>query len=190
MDLLAVFAGGEISSIDTKIDRICLRFKIPSRGIIGLRNQMLTATEGEAVMSHRFIEYQPIKGDISLRHAGSLIAMETGTAFAYAIDKLQDRGSFFIEPMDIVYAGQVIGQHIRQNDLVVNITKSKKLTNMRASGADEKTSIAPALKFSLEEYLEYIAEDEYLEVTPKSLRLRKIMLNEIDRKRTMKAGEK
>jgi len=177
---------GEISSIDTKIDRICLRFKIPSRGIIGLRNQMLTATEGEAVMSHRFIEYQPIKGDISLRHAGSLIAMETGTAFAYAIDKLQDRGSFFIEPMDIVYAGQVIGQHIRQNDLVVNITKSKKLTNMRASGADEKTSIAPALKFSLEEYLEYIAEDEYLEVTPKSLRLRKIMLNEIDRKRTMK----
>jgi len=180
---------GEINSIDTKIDRICLRFKIPSRGIIGMRNQMLTATEGEAVMSHRLLGYEPLKGDISLRHAGSLIAMETGTAFAYAIDKLQDRGSFFIEPMDTVYAGQVIGEHIRQDDLVINVTKSKKLTNMRASGADEKTSIAPAVKFSLEEYMEYIAEDEYLEVTPKSLRLRKIILNETDRKRMGKSSD-
>jgi GTP-binding protein len=180
---------GEISSIDPKIDRICLRFKVPSRGIIGLRSQMLTATEGEAVMSHRLLGYEPLKGDISLRHAGALIAMETGTAFAYAIDKLQDRGNFFIEPMDNVYTGQVIGQHIRQDDLVINVTKSKKLTNMRASGADDKTSIAPAVKFSLEEYLEYIAEDEYLEVTPKSLRLRKITLNENERKRATKGTQ-
>jgi GTP-binding protein len=179
---------GEINNIDSKIDRICLRFKIPSRGIIGLRNQMLTATEGEAVMSHRLLGYEPIKGDISLRHAGSLIAMETGTAYAYAIDKLQDRGSFFVEPMDNVYAGQVIGQHIRQDDLVINVTKSKKLTNMRASGSDEKQSIAPAIKLSLEEYLEYIAEDEYLEITPKALRLRKITLNETERKRALKAN--
>jgi GTP-binding protein len=179
---------GEINSIDSKIDRICLRFTIPSRGIIGLRNQMLTATEGEAVMSHRLLGYEPMKGEITLRHAGSLIAMETGTAYAYAIDKLQDRGSFFIEPMDNVYAGQVVGQHIRQDDLVINVTKSKKLTNMRASGSDEKTAIAPAIKFSLEEYLEYIAEDEYLEITPKSLRLRKIILNETDRKRALKTN--
>ena len=181
---------GEIASIETRIDRICHTFKIPSRGLIGLRNQMLTATEGEAVMSHRFIEYQPFKGEISMRHAGSLIAMETGTAFAYAIDKLQDRGSFFIEPMEQVYTGQVIGQHIRQDDLVVNVTKSKKLTNMRASGSDEKLAISPALKLSLEEYMEYIAEDEYLEITPKSLRLRKILLDENDRKRASKQQEK
>jgi GTP-binding protein len=181
---------GEIAFIDTRIDRICHTFKIPSRGLIGLRNQMLTATEGEAVMSHRFIEYQPFKGEISMRHAGSLIAMETGTAYAYAIDKLQDRGSFFIEPMEPVYAGQVIGQHIRQDDLVVNVTKSKKLTNMRASGSDEKLAIAPALKLSLEEYMEYIAEDEYLEITPKALRLRKILLDENERKRANKQQEK
>jgi GTP-binding protein len=178
---------GELNAIDTKTDRICITFKIPSRGIIGIRNQMLTATEGEAVMSHRLIGYEPFKGDITFRHAGSLIAMETGTAYAYAIDKLQDRGNFFIEPMDTVYAGQVIGQHIRQDDLVVNVTKSKKLTNMRASGSDEKTGIIPAIKFSLEEYLEYIAEDEYLEVTPKNLRLRKIILDETKRKRTNKS---
>jgi len=177
---------GEIAFIETRIDRVCQTFKIPSRGLIGLRSQMLTATEGEAVMSHRFIEYQPFKGEIPMRHAGSLIAMETGTAFAYAIDKLQDRGSFFIEPMEQVYAGQVIGQHIRQDDLVVNVTKSKKLTNMRASGADEKMAISPALKLSLEEYMEYIAEDEYLEITPKALRLRKILLDENDRKRASK----
>jgi GTP-binding protein len=177
---------GELNAIENKIDRICITFKIPSRGIIGLRNQMLTATEGEAVMSHQFIDYEPLKGDIIFRHAGSLIAMETGMAYAYAIDKLQDRGSFFIEPMDTVYAGQVVGQHIRQNDIVVNVTKAKKLTNMRASGADEKTSIAPAIKFSLEEYMEYIAEDEYLEVTPKNLRLRKIILDETKRRRISK----
>ncbi len=180
---------GEIINIETKVDRACLRFKIPARGIIGLRNQMLTVTEGEAVMSQRFLDYEPMKGDISFRHAGSLIAMESGTAYAYAIDKLQDRGNFFVDPMDPVYAGQVIGQHIRQDDLVVNVTKSKKLTNMRASGSDEKMSIAPAIKFSLEEYMEYIAEDEYLEVTPKALRLRKILLNEHDRKRAGKADK-
>ncbi|MDR1878247.1 MAG: translational GTPase TypA [Bacteroidales bacterium] len=179
---------GEIVSIVTKTDRINLLFNIPSRGTIGLRNQMLTMTEGEAVMSHRFIGFEPMKGDISLRHAGSLIAMETGTAYAYAIDKLQDRGSFFIEPMEAVYAGQVIGQHIRQDDLIVNVTKSKKLTNMRASGSDDKMGIAPAIKFSMEEYLEYIAEDEYLEITPKALRLRKINLNENDRKRSLRTN--
>jgi GTP-binding protein len=178
---------GELNSIDSKIDRICIIFKIPSRGIIGLRNQMLTATEGEAVTSHRLIGYEPLKGDIPFRHTGSLIAMETGTAYAYAIDKLQDRGNFFIEPMDAVYAGQVVGQHIRQDDLVVNVTKSKKLTNMRASGSDDKTALTPAIKFSLEEYLEYIAEDEYLEVTPKNLRLRKIILDEVKRKRINKS---
>ncbi len=178
---------GEIANIETKTDRICLNFNIPSRGIIGLRNQILTATEGEAVMSHRLIGYQPWKGNIAIRHAGSLIAMETGTAYAYAIDKLQDRGQFFIEPMDQVYAGQVIGIHIRQDDLVINVTKSKKLSNMRAAGSDEKLLIAPALKFSLEEYMEYINDDEYLEITPKALRLRKIILNETERKRANKS---
>nr|HPH45644.1 hypothetical protein [Chryseolinea sp.] len=155
---LATKRRGEIVSIDTKIDRICLNFKIPSRGIIGLRNQMLTSTEGEAVMSHRFIGFEPWKGEISLRHSGSLIAMESGTAAAYAIDKLQDRGSFFISPMEPVYEGQVIGQHIRQDDLVVNVTKSKKLSNMRASGSDDKVVLTPALKFSMEEYMEYIIQ--------------------------------
>ena len=177
---------GEINSIDTKIDRICLYFKIPSRGIIGLRNQMLTATEGEAILSHRFIAFEPWKGDIILRHAGSLIAMETGIAVAYALDKLQDRGSFFIAPMDPVYEGQVVGQHIRQDDLVINVTKTKKLSNMRASGSDEKVILAPPLRFSMEEYMEYIGDDEYLEITPKSLRLRKIILNDIERKRAAK----
>ena len=184
---LATRRKGEISSIDTKGDRICLNFHIPSRGIIGLRNLMLTATEGEAVMSHRLIGYEPWKGDISLRHAGSLVAMETGTVYAYALDKLQDRGSFFVEPMDQVYAGQVVGIHIRQDDLVINVTKSKKLSNMRAAGSDEKMVLAPAVKLSLEEYMEYIGEDEYLEITPKSLRLRKIILNEIERKRANKS---
>lgn len=183
---LATKRRAEIISIDTKIDRICLNFKIPSRGIIGLRNQMLTSTEGEAVISHRFIGFEPWKGDITLRHSGSLIAMESGIAAAYAIDKLQDRGSFFISPMDPVYEGQVIGQHIRQDDLVINVTKTKKLSNMRASGSDEKVVLTPALKFSMEEYMEYIAEDEYLEITPKSLRLRKIILNDLDRKRAAK----
>ncbi|MBO4739679.1 MAG: translational GTPase TypA [Bacteroidales bacterium] len=184
---LATRRKGEITSIDPKGDRICLNFHIPSRGIIGLRNLMLTATEGEAVMSHRLIGYEPWKGDISLRHAGSLVAMETGTVYAYALDKLQDRGSFFVEPMDQVYAGQVVGIHIRQDDLVINVTKSKKLSNMRAAGSDEKMVLAPAIKLSLEEYMEYIGEDEYLEITPHSLRLRKIILNEIERKRANKS---
>lgn len=177
---------GEISSIDSKSDRIYLNFKIPSRGIIGLRNQMLTATEGEAIMSHRFIDFEPWKGDISLRHIGSLIAMETGVAVAYAIDKLQDRGNFFIAPMENVYEGQIVGQHIRQDDLVVNVIKTKKMSNMRAAGSDDKIILTPPLDFSLEEYMEYIGEDEYLEITPKSLRLRKIILNETDRKRANK----
>lgn len=172
--------------METIGDRVHLDFTIPSRGIIGLRNQLLTATEGEAIMSHRFIEFQPWKGDLPPRHSGALIAMETGQTYPYAIDKLQDRGRFFIEPGDEVYAGQVIGEHIRQDDLVVNVCKSKKLSNMRAAGSDEKMRIAPAIKLSLEEYMEFIAEDEYLEITPKSLRLRKIILNELERKRATK----
>jgi len=180
---------GELIHLETKNDRIHLDFMIPSRGIIGLRGQILTATEGEAIMSHRFIEFQPWKGEIGGRHAGALIAMETGQSYAYSIDKLQDRGSFYIEPGENVYAGQVIGEHIRQNDLVINVCKSKKLTNMRASGSDEKMRIAPAIKLSLEEYMELINKDEYLEITPKSLRLRKILLDENDRKRANKTND-
>jgi len=180
---------GELIHLEAKNDRIHLDFMIPSRGIIGLRSQILTATEGEAIMSHRFVEFQPWKGEIGGRHAGALIAMETGQAYAYSIDKLQDRGSFYIEPGENVYAGQVIGEHIRQNDLVVNVCKSKKLTNMRASGSDEKMRIAPAIKLSLEEYMELINKDEYLEITPQSLRLRKILLDENDRKRANKNNE-
>ena len=174
---------GDLLNIETVNDRVHLDFQIPSRGIIGLRNQVLTATEGEAIMSHRFIEFQPWKGDIQGRHAGVLIAMETGQSYPYAIDKLQDRGRFFIDPNDQVYAGQVIGEHIRPDDLVVNVCKSKKLSNMRAAGSDEKMHIAPAIKMSLEEYMEYIGPDEYLEITPHSLRLRKIILDETERKR-------
>ncbi len=174
---------GDLLNIETINDRVHLDFQIPSRGIIGLRNQVLTATEGEAIMSHRFIEFQPWKGEIQGRHAGVLIAMETGQSYPYAIDKLQDRGRFFIDPNDQVYAGQVIGEHIRPDDLVVNVCKSKKLSNMRAAGSDEKMHIAPAIKMSLEEYMEYIGPDEYLEITPQSLRLRKIILDETERKR-------
>ncbi|MDR3046784.1 MAG: translational GTPase TypA [Bacteroidales bacterium] len=180
---------GDLYSIDTVGDRIHLDFHIPSRGTIGLRNQILTATEGEAVMSHRFFKYQPWKGDIPGRHNGALISMETGQCYDYSINKLQDRGTFFIESGDQVYAGQVIGEHIRQDDLVVNVCKSKKLTNMRASGSDEKLRIAPPIKMSLEEYMEFIAKDEYLEITPVSLRLRKIILDETERKRASKKGE-
>ena len=174
---------GEIVSMDTQNDRINIEFHIPSRGIIGLRNNVLTATAGEAIMAHRFLEYQPWKGDIERRTNGSLIAMEAGTAYAYAIDKLQDRGRFFIFPQDEVYAGQVVGENAKDNDIVVNVTKSKKLTNMRASGADDKAKIVPPVVFSLEEALEYIKEDEYVEVTPNHLRLRKIILDENERKR-------
>ena len=177
---------GDLMSMDTVNDRVHLNFNIPSRGLIGLSNQLLTATEGEAIISHRFIEFQPWKGEIAGRHAGSLIAMETGQAYAYSLNKLQDRGRFFIEPNDQVYAGQVIGEHIRQTDLVVNVCKSKKLSNMRAAGSDEKLILAPAVKYSLEQYMEFIAKDEYLEITPHSLRVRKIILDETERKRAEK----
>lgn len=178
---------GELVSMTTQNDRIHMEFNIPSRGIIGLRNNVLTASAGEAIMAHRFLEYQPWKGDIDRRTNGSLIAMEAGTAYAYAIDKLQDRGRFFIFPQEEVYAGQVVGENAKDNDIVVNVTKSKKLTNMRASGSDDKARIIPPVVFSLEEALEYIKEDEYVEVTPHHLRLRKIILDEIERKRANKA---
>ncbi len=175
---------GEMVSMNTQgADRVHMEFHIPSRGIIGLRNNVLTASAGEAIMAHRFLEYQPWKGDIERRTNGSLIAMEGGTAFAYAIDKLQDRGRFFIFPQEEVYAGQVVGENAKDNDIVVNVTKSKKLTNMRASGADDKARIIPPVVFSLEEALEYIKEDEYVEVTPHHIRLRKIILDELERKR-------
>ena len=174
---------GEMLSMDTQGDRINIEFEIPSRGIIGLRTNVLTASAGEAIMAHRFKNYQPYKGDIERRTNGSMVAMETGTAFAYAIDHLQDRGKFFIYPQDEVYGGQVVGEHVHENDLVINVTKSKQLTNMRASGADEKAHIAPPVIFSLEEALEYIKEDEYVEVTPKSMRMRKIILDALERKR-------
>ncbi|MDE7465097.1 MAG: translational GTPase TypA [Muribaculaceae bacterium] len=174
---------GEIVSMETRNDRIDIEFHIPSRGIIGLRNNILTATAGEAIMAHRFLEYQPWKGDIERRVNGSLIALEAGTAYAYAIDKLQDRGRFFIFPQEEVYAGQVVGENAKDQDIVVNVTKSKKLTNMRASGADDKARIVPPVIFSLEEALEYIKEDEYVEVTPNHIRLRKILLDENERKR-------
>ncbi|MCR4965709.1 MAG: translational GTPase TypA [Bacteroidales bacterium] len=177
---------GELLSMETVNDRVHLNFNIPSRGLIGLSNQLLTATEGEAIISHRFVEFQPWKGELPGRHAGSLISQETGQAYAYALNKLQDRGKFFIEPGDQVYAGQVIGEHIRQGDLVINVCKSKKLSNMRAAGSDEKLVLAPAIKYSLEQYMEFIAKDEYLEITPQSLRLRKIILDELERKRADK----
>lgn len=178
---------GVLLQMERKGDRIHLEFEIPSRGIIGLRNMLLTATTGEAVIAHRFKDFEPYRGEIELRQNGSLIAMESGTAFAYALNKLQDRGKFFVDSHEDVYVGQVIGENSRAGDLVVNVTKSKKLTNMRASGSDDKTSLAPPIKFSLEEALEYIQEDEYVEVTPKAMRLRKILLDENDRKRSQKS---
>lgn len=174
---------GEMLSMVPKGDRMTIDFQIPSRGIIGLRNQILTATAGEAIMAHRFLEYQPYKGEIPGRINGSLISMENGKAIPYSIDKLQDRGKFFVEPNEDIYEGQVIGENSRGDDMVVNVTKTKKLTNIRSAGADDKMRIAPAIKFSLEEALEYIQKDEYVEVTPKSIRLRKILLSENDRKR-------
>jgi GTP-binding protein len=175
---------GEMLSMEPKGDRMIIQFNIPSRGIIGLRNQLLTATAGEAIMAHRFLEYQPFKGEIPGRLSGSLISMENGKAIPYSIDKLQERGKFFVDPNEDIYEGQVIGENSRGDDMVVNVTKTKKLTNVRSSGADDKARIIPAIKFSLEEALEYIQKDEYVEVTPKSLRLRKIYLNENDRKRS------
>lgn len=178
---------GDILNIEKKDDRVNLEFKITARGLIGLRQPILTATEGNAVLSHRFSGYEPWKGELVRKRNGALISMETGTSISYSIDKLQDRGKFFIDPMEPIYMGQVIGEHTKQDDLVVNVIKTKKLTNMRASGSDEKVSIAPAVKFSLEESLEYVGADEYVEVTPKSIRLRKILLAEHERKREKNA---
>ena len=183
---LATKRKGTLTNMETNGDRTRLEFTIPSRGIIGLRSNMLTATAGEAIMTHRLKGFEPWTGEIEMRVNGSIISGKTGTAYAYSIDKLQDRGRFFISPMEQVYEGQVIGEHTRQNDITVNVTKAKQLTNMRASGSDEKTSIAPPKVFSLEEALEYIKEDEYVEVTPHAMRLRKILLNETDRKRASK----
>ena len=174
---------GEMQSMEAKGERMICKFIIPSRGIIGLRNQLLTATAGEAIMTHRFFEYQPLKGGIPERLNGSLVSMENGKAIPYSIDKLQDRGKFFVDPGEDIYEGQVIGENTRQDDMVVNITKTKKLSKVRSSGADDKARIVPAIKFSLEEALEYIQKDEYVEVTPSHLRLRKIYLKEVDRKR-------
>jgi GTP-binding protein len=174
---------GEMTSMEAKGSRMLCEFMIPSRGIIGLRNQLLTATAGEAIMAHRFLEYQPFKGEISGRINGSLVSMENGTAIPYSIDKLQERGKFFIDPGEDIYEGQVIGENSRQDDMTVNVTKTKKLSNVRSSGADDKAKIVPAIKFSLEEALEYIQKDELVEVTPNHLRLRKIYLKEVDRKR-------
>ncbi|MCQ2214683.1 MAG: translational GTPase TypA [Bacteroidales bacterium] len=180
---------GELTNMERKGDRIHQEFKIPSRGIIGLRSNLMTASAGEAIMAHRLLGFEPWKGPIEKRTTGSLIAMESGTAFAYALGKLQDRGKFFINPQDEVYAGQVVGENTREGDIVLNVTKSKKLTNMRASGSDEAVHLAPPVTFSLEEALEYIQGDEYVEVTPHAMRLRKILLNEVDRKRMAKRDQ-
>lgn len=179
----------ELYRYETRNERSVLKFSIPARGLIGLTNNILTATEGEAIMAHRFKAFEPWKGDITTRINGSLISMETGEAIAYSINKLQDRGTFFVNPGEETYAGQVIGANTRESDMVINVTRTKKLTNVRASGSDEKIFITPAVRFSLEEYMEYIGNDEYLEVTPKSLRLRKILLNENDRKRAKNSEE-
>jgi GTP-binding protein len=177
---------GEMTSMETQADRVNIEFDIPSRGIIGLRTNVLTASQGEAIMAHRFKEYQPYKGEITRRVNGSMIAMETGTAYAYSIDKLQDRGKFFIDPGEEVYAGQVVGEHVHDNDLVINVTKAKQLTNVRASGSDDKARVIPKTVMSLEECLEYIKVDEYVEVTPKNMRMRKIILDHLERKRSNK----
>lgn len=174
---------GELISMESKNDRMHMEFIIPSRGIIGLNNTVLTLSGGEAIMAHRFLEFQPMKGVIEKRQNGSLIAAETGNAYAYAIDKLQDRGKFFIEPQTNVYEGQVVGEHAKEGDLIVNVTRAKKMSNVRASGTDDKAQLTPPIKFSLEEALEYIKEDEYMEITPKFMRIRKIMLTESERKR-------
>ncbi|WP_432410148.1 translational GTPase TypA [Rasiella sp. SM2506] len=180
---MATIRKAEMTSMEAKGERMICKFIIPSRGIIGMRNQLLTATAGEAIMTHRFLEYQPLKGGIPERQNGSLVSMENGSAIPYSIDKLQDRGRFFVDPGEDIYEGQVIGENTRQDDMAVNITKTKKLSNVRSSGADDKAKIVPAIKFSLEEALEYIQKDEYVEVTPNFLRLRKVHLKEVDRKR-------
>lgn len=177
---------GEMTSMESQADRVNIEFEIPSRGIIGLRTNVLTASQGEVIMAHRFKDYQPYKGEIQRRTNGSMIALETGTSYAYAIDKLQDRGKFFIDPGDEVYAGEVVGEHVHENDLVINVTKAKQLTNVRASGSDEKARVIPKTVMSLEECLEYIKGDELVEVTPKSMRMRKIILDHLERKRANK----
>lgn len=180
---------GEMTSMQNLGERVDIEFNIPSRGIIGLRTNVLTASQGEAIMAHRFKTYEPFKGEIQRRTNGSMISMESGTVFAYALDKLQDRGRFFINPQDEVYAGQIVGEHVHDKDLVVNVTKAKQLTNVRASGTDEKARIIPPIVFSLEEALEYIKEDEFVEVTPKSMRMRKMILDHLARKRANKSEE-
>ncbi|RGL06798.1 translational GTPase TypA [Prevotella disiens] len=177
---------GELLSMDTESDRVNISFEIPSRGIMGLRTNVLTASQGEAIMAHRFKDYQPFKGEITRRTNGSMIAMENGTAYAYSIDKLQDRGKFFIDPGEEVYGGQVVGEHVHDKDLVINVTKAKQLTNVRASGSDDKARVIPKVEMSLEECIEYIKADEYIEVTPKSIRMRKILLDHLERKRENK----
>ena len=177
---------GEMTSMEAQGERVNIEFDMPSRGIIGLRTNVLTASQGEAIMAHRFKEYQPFKGDIERRVNGSMIALETGTAYAYSIDKLQDRGKFFIDPGEDVYLGQVVGEHVHENDLIINVTKAKQLTNVRASGSDDKARVIPKVSLSLEETLEYIKADEYVECTPKSIRMRKIILDHNDRKRASK----
>ena len=177
---------GEMTSMESQSDRVNIEFEIPSRGSIGLRTNVLTASQGEAIMAHRFKEYQPFKGEILRRTNGSMIALETGTSYAYSIDKLQDRGKFFIDPGDEVYAGQVVGEHVHDNDLVINVTKAKQLTNVRASGSDEKARVIPKTVMSLEECLEYIKGDELVEVTPKNMRMRKTILDHLERKRANK----
>lgn len=179
---------GEMMLMESKNDRMHLEFNIPSRGIIGLNNSVLTASTGEAIIAHRFLEFQPWKGPIERRSNGSIIVMEAGTAFAYALNNLQSRGRFFVSPQEEVYAGQVVGEHSKEGDLVVNVTKSKKLTNMRASGTDDKVALAPPIVFSLEDALEYIKADEYVEITPNTMRMRKILLDENDRKRQSKTS--
>ncbi|MCR4958049.1 MAG: hypothetical protein K6B13_05500, partial [Prevotella sp.] len=178
---------GEMTSMESQGERTNIEFLIPSRGIIGLRTNVLTASQGEAIMAHRYKEYQPYKGDIERRVNGSMIALETGTAYAYAIDKLQDRGKFFIDPGEEVYYGQVVGEHVHDNDLVINVCKAKQLTNVRASGTDEKARIVPKVIMSLEECLEYIKEDELVEVTPKSMRMRKVILDHDQRKKASRS---
>lgn len=177
---------GDLLGMDAEGDRVNITFEIPSRGIIGLRTNVLTASQGEAIMAHRFKNYQPFKGEIVRRTNGSMIALESGTAYAYAIDKLQDRGKFFIDAGEEVYGGQVVGEHVHDNDLVINVTKAKQLTNVRASGSDEKARVIPKTEMSLEECLEYIKGDEYVEVTPKNIRMRKITLDHLERKRQNK----
>lgn len=177
---------GDLLGMESQGERVNIEFEIPSRGIIGLRTNVLTASQGEAIMAHRYKNYQPFKGEIDRRTNGSMMAMETGTAYAYSIDKLQDRGKFFIDPGEEVYSGQVVGEHVHDNDLVINVTKAKQLTNVRASGSDEKARVIPKTVMSLEECLEYIKADELVEVTPTSMRMRKIILDHLERKRSNK----